>query len=78
MGKVSACLWNHNAKQITLPKQMAVGEIAAANAIPALLAPQPTENESVGAEATTKKKRNERANRTFGQIDLTGLWHWSF
>ena len=35
--KIDVCLRNHNAKQITLPKETAMGEITAANIIPALL-----------------------------------------
>ena len=38
-GKIDVFLRKHSAKQITLPKQTAVVEIAAANIIPALLAP---------------------------------------
>ena len=32
-GKIDVCLRNHSSKQITLPKQTAVGEITAANVI---------------------------------------------
>ena len=45
-GKVDVCLRNHSAKQITLPKQTTVGEIAATNIILTLLAPKPTWHES--------------------------------
>ena len=45
-GKILICLRNHSAKQITLPKQTAVGEIAAANIILALLVLKPTWHES--------------------------------
>ena len=38
-GKIDFCLQTHSTKQITLPKQTAVGEIAAANVIPAVLVP---------------------------------------
>ena len=44
-----------DAKQIILPKQTAVGEIAAANIIAALLAPKPTGHESGKGKATTGK-----------------------
>ena len=36
-----------------------MGEIVAANAIPALLAPKPTENNVVGVGVTTKQKQME-------------------
>ena len=54
--KSNVCLRNHNAKQITLPKWPAVGEIEAENVIPALLATRPTGNESAKGEATTQKR----------------------
>ena len=53
VGKINVCLRNQSAKQVTLPKQTAVGEIAVANAIPSLLTLEPTENDSVRGEATT-------------------------
>ena len=59
MGKINVCLRNHSAKQITLPKQTTVGEIAAANAILSLLAPKPTEDDSVRVEATTKQEQSQ-------------------
>ena len=40
-GKIDVCLRNRSAKQITLPKETAVGEITAANIL-ALLALKPT------------------------------------
>ena len=43
-GKINVCLRNHSAKQITLPRQTAVGETAAANVISSLLAPKPIED----------------------------------
>ena len=52
-GKIDVCLRKHSAKLITLPKQTAVGEIRAANVIPALLALKPAEEESSKGEATT-------------------------
>ena len=44
VGKVDVCLQNHSTKLITVPKQTAMGEIAAAIAIPALLTPKPNES----------------------------------
>ena len=58
-GKIDVCLRNHSAKQITLPKWTTVGEIAAANIIPALLAPKQTEHEAGGNEATAEKRKTE-------------------
>ena len=52
VGKINVCLRNHSTQQITLPKWTAVGDIAAANAIPSLLAPKPTKGDSVRDEAT--------------------------
>ena len=49
------------------PKQAAVGETAAANAIPALLETKPSENEFEGIKATAKKKKQMEGQRTFGQ-----------
>ena len=71
-GKVDICLRNHSAKQITLPKQTAVWKIAAANIIPALLAPKPTGHEADKAESTTEKKKNESQKELY-KIDLTGF-----
>ena len=42
-------------REITFPKWTAVGEIAAANVIPALFAPKPTEDDSDKGEATTQQ-----------------------
>ena len=63
---INVCLRNHTAKQITLPKQTVVGEIAAANVIPSLLALKPTEDESDKGEVTTQKGKGE-SQQTFGQ-----------
>ena len=52
-GKIDFCLRNHSAKQITLPKQTTVREIAAANVILALLVLKPTGHESSKGKATT-------------------------
>ena len=76
VGKINVCLRNHNVKQITLPKWTAVGEITVANAILTLLMSKPTEDDSVGGEATAQQGWSE-LERTFGKIDLTGLWDWS-
>ena len=45
-GITDVCLRNHSAKQVILPKQTAVGEITAANIIPALVVPKPTGQET--------------------------------
>ena len=55
VGKVDFCLRYHSAKEITLPKWTAVGEIAVANNIPALLMLRPTEDHSVRYKATTQQ-----------------------
>ena len=57
-GKVNICLRNDNAKQNTLPKWAAVGEIAVANAILALLPPKSTEKEAVRGEATAQQRQS--------------------
>ena len=55
-GKIDVCLRNHSTKQITLPKWTAVGEITAANIIPALLAPRPTGDKSGRGEVNCLEK----------------------
>ena len=45
-GKIDVHLRNHSTKQITLPKQTAMGEITAPNGILGLLALKPTGDES--------------------------------
>ena len=64
-GKIDVCLRNHSAKQITLPKQTAVGEITAANIISALLAPKPIGHESGKGKAITGKKRNMKVKKSY-------------
>ena len=64
VSKVEVCLWNHCAKQITVPQQITMGEIAAANAILALLVPTPTENDFCRDWGYHKAKANERVKRT--------------
>ena len=56
--KVNMCLRNHSAKQITLPKQTAVGEVAVANASPSLLALKPTEKDVVRDETTSHQRQS--------------------
>ena len=41
-GKTDICLWNHMARQVTLPKQTKVGEIKSAGVNPMLLVLKPT------------------------------------
>ena len=53
--RIDVCLINHSTKQITLPKQSAMGGFAAANIIPALLMPKPLQHESGKGEAITQK-----------------------
>ena len=71
-GKINVCLRNHSVKQITIPKQTTVGEIAAANVIPALLALKPIENESNRGQATPQQGKSEGQEEPL-KIDLTGL-----
>ena len=61
-GKIDVCLRNHSVKQITFPKWTAVGKIAAANIILALLAPKPTGHETGKNEATAEKKLKVKKN----------------
>ena len=65
-------VWEISAKQITLPKQTAVGKIAVANAIPTLLAPKPTEQYSVRSEATAQQGQSECQKEHLKKIYLTG------
>ena len=58
-GKFDVCLRNHSAKQITLPKWTAVGEIVAANIIPVLLVPKPTGHKAGKGQATVEKRKFE-------------------
>ena len=71
-GKIDVCLRNHSVKQITLLKWIVVGEITATNAILALLALKPTENESGQGEATTQKGIGGSQKELLDKIDLTG------
>ena len=75
-GKIDICLRNDSAKQITLQKWTTVGEIAAANIIPALLALKPTGHVTGKGEATTIKKKCESQTELLDKIDLTGLGKW--
>ena len=72
-GKNDVCIRNHSAKQITLPEQT-----AAVNVIPALLVPNPTEDESAKGESTTQKGKCESHNELLDKIDFPGLRDWSF
>ena len=54
---------NNSANQITLSKWTAVGEIAAANIILALLVLKPTGHEAGKGEATTGKRKYESQKR---------------
>ena len=71
-GKIDACLWNHSTKQVTVPKQTAVGEITAANAIPALLVLKPTENAFEGLRLLQKKQMEGK------EKCLTKLIRWNY
>ena len=77
VGKGDVCLQHNNAKSINIPKQTAVGEIKAANAILALLWPNQTENEFVGVEATAQKNQMEGQREILNNIDLMGSQDWS-
>ena len=58
IGKINVCLKNlDSAKQIILPEWTAVGEIAVANAILALLVPKPRKDDPVRAELSKGKVR---------------------
>ena len=75
--KIDVCLRNHSAKQITLSKWTAVGEVAAANIIPALLALKPTGHRVGTKEATVEKRKTESLKELLDRIDITGLGEWS-
>ena len=75
-GKIDICLWNHSARQVTLPKQTTVGEITSVGVIPAQLAQKPTGLEE-GQGETTKKMKNKGQREVLGKIDLAGLEEWS-
>ena len=55
IGKIDVCLINHSAKQFTLPKWMAIGDIALANIILVLLVLKPTEDNSAAGKATAQQ-----------------------
>ena len=76
-GKIDVCHRNHSEKQVTLPKQTAVGEIAAVNIIPALLVPKLTGHGLGEKEAPAKKGETENQKELLDKIDLTGLEEWS-
>ena len=76
-GKIDVCLRNHIAKQINLPKQTAVEEIAAANIIPALLVPKSTGHGAGEKEAIPEKRKTQSQEELLDKIDLTGLGKWS-
>ena len=76
-GKIDVCLRNHSAKQITLQKWTSVGEITAANIIPALLAVKPKGHGTGEKEATVEKRKTESQKELLDLIDLTGLGEWS-
>ena len=71
-GRIDVFLRSHSAKQITLPKWTAMGEITAVNTIPALLVLKPTRHESGKVEATTGKRKYESQKELLDKIDLTG------
>ena len=76
-GKIDVCLRNHSAKQITLPKQITVKEIAAANIILALLVAKSIGHEAGKGEATVEKGKYESQKELLDKIYLTGLGEWS-
>ena len=63
-GKINVCLRSHSTKQVTLLKWSAVGEIAVANIIPALLAPKPTWD-GVDEKETTAKKGKLKVKKNY-------------
>ena len=52
-------------KQVILPKWTAVGEIAPANIIPALVASKPTGHGADDEEATVNKKETETQRKIY-------------
>ena len=74
VGKVNVCLRNHSAKQITLPKQTAVGEIAVANAILSLLALRPIRMILVGWGHHSARANWGSEKNFWKKIDLIGVW----
>ena len=64
-------------KQVTLPKQTAVGEIAAANIFLALLVPEPTGHGVGKNETTAEKGKTKSQKELLDIIDLMGLGEWS-
>ena len=76
-GKIDVCLKNHSAKQVTLPKCTAMGEITAAIVILALFAPNPTRDKSGRGEATTQERKYESQKVYWTKIVLTRLRDWS-
>ena len=70
-GRIDVCLRNHSAKQT------AMGEIAAANVILALLVPKTKGCETGQGKATTEKRKYENQKGLLDKIDLTGLGEWS-
>ena len=55
-GKIDVCLRNHNAMQVSLPKQTTVQEIVPADMVPAPLDQNQTGHGRDKKETTTKKK----------------------
>ena len=76
-GQNSCLPQESNAKQITLPKWTAVGEITTANIILALLAPKPTGYGTGKNEATVEKWKTESLKVLSDKSYLTGLRKWS-
>ena len=75
-GKIDICLWNHRARQATLPKQSTVGEITSADVSQALLGQKPTGLKENQGE-TTKKMTNKGQREVLNEIDLVRLEEWS-
>ena len=72
-GKINICLWNHNAKQVTLPKQTTVGDIKPADVFSAMLAQMPAELVGSKRETTIKENKNKGQMEVLDKIDLAGL-----
>ena len=75
-GKIDDCLRNHSAKQITLPKQTIVGEIATANVIPSLLALKPTQHKEDRMKLPLRERKDESQKQLLAKSDLTGIVNW--
>ena len=75
-GNINICLLNHSTRQMTLPKQTTVGEIASAEVGPTLLPQKPTEVEESKEQTNTRKTKDKVKKEVLDKIDLGGLEEW--